>query len=211
MSKEEELLRRGLTAAASRAAAPPDLFDKVAGARTRARRNRTRLAVAGGTLAVAAVATVTAVATLGGSGTTQVTTAAAGLTASCPATPADPQHALFNAWRGPTRVDPAPRRVLVCSYVPHTTNPLTWRLAASTELTGPRAATVAGRFNSAPTADPRQRCLSAGHEELWFFMTGTSTTAEVRAQIGGCGYADDGTHAVSWRYPDPLTEGSAAS
>jgi hypothetical protein len=92
----------------------------------------------------------------------------------------------------------------VCSYVPRTTNPLTWRLEKSAELVGRQAAKVAGQFNSAPIAEPRQRCPSAGHEELWFFVTGSVPTAVVRAQIGGCGYASDGAHAVSWRYPDPL-------
>jgi hypothetical protein len=210
VSSEEDLLRRGLAAAASRAAAPPDLFDKVAGARISAKRKRTWLAVAGGALATCGIAVVSALSTFS---TTQVTAAvgtgasrgpATGATLSCPTTSADPQHAPFNDWRGPTRVDPATTRVLVCGYAPRTTNPLTWRLDKSAELAAQQAASLVGHFNGAPTADPLKRCPSAGHEELWFFVTGSTLTAEVRVQIGGCGDATDGAHSVSWLYPDPL-------
>jgi hypothetical protein len=218
MAMDEDRLRSGLTAAASRVTACPDLFDRVAAARARRVRTRTVVAAVTASLATVAIATAAIIglqAPPAPSAAPAISTAplgpgsrsgATGPSASCPSS--DDEHPGFNSWKGPQLVDPHSTQVRICHYSPDSSGQSPWKLDGSAMLAGTRAATLVQELNAAPAADLHRRCMSAGHEEVWFFMTGTTTTAEVHVQLGGCGFASDGRHTVTWRHPGAFGNGT---
>ena len=113
---------------------------------------------------------------------------------------------VFNTATEQSLVDPLTTQVLVCRY-PSTLvwGVETWQLDAKGVLSGSRAATLVTQLNAAPAANPLMRCPAPTREEVWFFETATTVTAELWVMLDGCGSASDGTRAILWGHGDPLT------
>jgi len=111
----------------------------------------------------------------------------------------------FNSATGRSLVDPSTTHVLVCRYVSTVANrEQAWQPDANGVVAGERATALVKQVNAAPAANLLMRCPSSTREELWFFATGATVTAELWVQLDGCSFASDGTHTVSWGYGDPL-------
>ena len=131
-----------------------------------------------------------------------------GSVSTCPATmnPNQDSPLGFNTTTGRSLVDPSTTQILVCRYV-SSVGPQGggWDADAKGVLTGRRSAALVTQVNVAPTAKGLMRCPSSMREELWFFETGATVTAELWVMLDGCGFASDATHLVRWAHGDPLT------
>ena len=127
-------------------------------------------------------------------------------TSTCPPTIDRDDPLGFSATTGRSLVDPSTTQVLVCRYASTVGQVEVWQLQAHGVLAGGRRTTLVTQVNAAPAANLLMRgCPISAREELWFFETGETVTAQLRVQLDGCPSASDGTRTVSWGNSDPLT------